>query len=80
MNAAGYHCDLHSEQGDPVEASLAHRTDIYANWFLPTCCMFTVRESDIVGNTVVISWRMIDKFGCADDRIDITRYGRFERH
>lgn len=49
-----------------MEASLANEMDIYANWLLPTYCMFTVRESDIVVSTVVITGRMIDEFRCAD--------------
>lgn len=57
---------LPGEQGDPLEASLANGMDIYANWLLPTYCMFTVRESDIVVSTVVITGRMIEEFRCAD--------------
>ena len=60
MNAAGYYHGLPGEQGDPEEASLVYGMDIYANWLLPIYCMFAVRESDIVGNTVVITRRMID--------------------
>ena len=41
--------------------------------------MFTLRESDIVDNTVVITRRMIDEFRCADGWIGIVRYGCFER-
>lgn len=46
---------LPGEQGDPLVASLANGVSIYANWPLPTYCMFTVRESDIVVSTVVIT-------------------------
>lgn len=66
MNAAGYYHGLPGEQGDPLEASLAYGMGIYANWLLPIYCMFVVRESDIVEDTVVITRRMIDKFRCTD--------------
>lgn len=79
MNAAGYYHGLPGEQGDPLEASVAYGMGIYANWLLPICCMFTVRESDIVDNTVVITRRMIDEFRCAEGWIGIVRYGCFER-
>lgn len=79
INAAGYYHDLPGEQGDPLEASLAYGMGIYAHWLLPIYCMFTVRESDIVDNTVVITRRMIDEFRCADGWIGIVRYGCFER-
>lgn len=46
---------LPGEQGNPLEVSLAYGMGIYANWLLPTYCMFTVRESDIVVSTVVIT-------------------------
>lgn len=62
MNAAGYYHGLPGEQGDQLEASLAYGMGIYAHWLLPIYCMFTVRESDIVDNTVVINRRMIDEF------------------
>ena len=52
---------------------------IYANWLLPTYCMFTVRERDIVVSTVVITGRMIEEFRCADGRIGIVWYDRFKR-
>lgn len=55
MNAAGYYHGLPGEQGNPLEASLAYGMGIYAHWLLPIYCMFTVRESDIVDNTVVIT-------------------------
>ena len=55
MNAAGYYHGLPGEQGDPLEASLAYGMGIYAHWLLPIYCMFTVRESDIVDNTVMIT-------------------------
>lgn len=79
MNAAGYYHGLPGEQGDPLEASLAYGMGIYAHWLLPIYCMFTVRESDIVDNTVVITRRMIDEFRCAEGWIGIVRYGCFER-
>lgn len=79
MNAADYCHGLPGEQGDPLEASLAYMMGIYANWLLPTCCTFTVREGDIVDNAVVVTRRMNDEFRCADDWIGIVRYDRFER-
>lgn len=79
MNAAGYYHGLPGEQGDPLEASLAYGMGIYANWLLPIYCMFTLRESDIVDNTVVITRQMIDEFRCADGWIGIVQYGCFER-
>ena len=79
MNAAGYYHELPGEQGDPLEASLAYGMGIYANWLLPIYCMFTVRESDIVNNNVVITRRMIDEFRCAEGWIGIVRYGCFEQ-
>ena len=79
MNAADYCHGLPGEQGDPLEASLAYMMGIYANWLLPTCCTFTVREGDIVDNAVVITRRMNDESRCADDWIGIVRYDRFER-
>lgn len=66
INAASYYHVLPGEQGDPLEASLANGTSINANWPLPTYYMFTVRESDIVVSTVVITGRMIEEFRCAD--------------
>lgn len=79
MNAAGYYHGLPGEQGDPLEASLAYGMGIYAHWLLPIYCMFTVRESDIVDNTVMITRRMIDELRCAEGWIGIVRYGCFER-
>lgn len=79
MNAAGYYHGLPREQGDPLEASLAFGMGIYAHWLLPIYRMFTVRESDIVDNAVVVTRRMIDEFRCADGWIGIVRYGCFER-
>lgn len=70
---------LPGEQGDSLVASLANGVSIYANWPLPTYCMFTVRESDIVVSTVVITERMIEDFRCTDGRIGIVRYSRLER-
>lgn len=63
MNAADYCRGLPGEQGNPLEASLAYGMGIYANWLLPICCTFTVRESDIVDNAVVITRRMNDESG-----------------
>lgn len=80
MNAAGYHHDLPGEQGDPLDASLAYGMGIYANWFLQIYCMFTVRESDLVGNAIVIERRIIDEFRRADGRIGIVRYDRIKRY
>lgn len=79
MNAAGYCHGLPGEQGDPLEASLAYGTGIYANWLLSTCCMFTVRENDIVNSTVVITRQMIGEFRCVDGCIGIVRRGCFGR-
>lgn len=39
--------------------------------------MYTVRENDIVDNTVKIPMRMIQEFGCADGWIGIVRYDSF---
>lgn len=41
--------------------------------------MYTVRENDIVGNTVKIPKRMIQEFGCADGWIGIVQYDSFAR-
>lgn len=49
-------------------ASLAYGMGIYANQLLPIYHMFTVQESEIANNTVVITRRMIDEFRCADAR------------
>lgn len=64
-NAAGCYHGLPGEQVDPLEASLACGMGIYANWLLSIYCMFTVRESDIVNNTVLTTWRMNDGSRCA---------------
>lgn len=53
MNAAGYYHGPPGEQVDPLEASLACGMGIYANWLLSIYRMFTVRESDIMNNTVL---------------------------
>lgn len=79
MNAAGYYHGLHGEQGDPLEASLAYGKGIYAHWLLPIYCMYTVRESDIVDNAVVITKRMVEEFRCSDGWIGIVQYDRFEQ-
>lgn len=52
---------------------------IYANWLLPICCMFKVRENDIVGDTVVTTRRMIEEFRGTNRWIGIVRYDLFER-
>lgn len=62
MNAAGYHHGLLGEQGDPLEASLAYGIGIYASWLLPVYCTFTVRESDIANNAVLITMGIFDEF------------------
>ena len=41
--------------------------------------MYTVRENDIVDNTVKIPIRMIQEFGCADWWIGIVQYDSFAR-
>ena len=64
---------------DILSLYLAHETDVYANRLLPTCCMFTVREIDILNSTAMITRRMIEEFRCADAWIDIVRYDCFER-
>ena len=66
MNAADYYHGLPGEQGDPLEASLAYGVGVYAHWLLPIYCMFTVWESDIVDNAVVITKRMVEEFRCSD--------------
>lgn len=66
MNAAGYYHGPPGEQGNPLEASLACGMGIYAHWLLPIYCMYTVRESDIVDNAVVITKRMVEEFRCSD--------------
>ena len=40
-------------------------------------CMYTVRENDIVDNTVKIPKRMIQEFGCEDGWIGIVQYVSF---
>lgn len=67
------------ERGDPLEVSLAYGMSIYANWLLPTYCMFTVRERDIIDNTVMISKRMNNEFRCSAGWISIVRHDNFER-
>lgn len=79
MNAAGYYHGLPGEQGDPLEASLAPGACLYGYTRLPIYCMHTVRENDIVGNTVKIPIRMIREFGCADGWIGIVQYDSFAR-
>ena len=46
---------------------------------LPISCMYTVRENDIVDNTVKILIRMIREFGYADGWIGIVQYDSFAR-
>lgn len=79
MNAAGYYHGLPGEQGDPLEASMVLPACIYGNYRLPIYCMYTVRENDIVDNTVKIPMRMIREFGCADGWIGIVQYDSFAR-
>lgn len=79
MNAAGYYHGLPGEQGDPLEASMAPGVCLYRYTSLPIYCMYTVRENDIVNNTVKIPKRMIQEFGCEDGWIGIVQYGRFAR-
>lgn len=79
MNAAGYYHGLPGEQGDPLEASMAPGACLYRYTSLPIYCMYTVRENDIVDNTVKIPIRMIQEFGCADGWIGIVRYDSFAR-
>lgn len=77
-NAAGYHHGRPGERGNPLEAFLAHGTGIYANWLLPICYMYTVRENYIADNTVKNPRRMIQEFRCAEGRIGIVQHGRFK--
>lgn len=60
-----YH-GLLSEQGDSLGASLVYGMDIYANWLLPIYCMFTVQESKIANNSVVIIERINDGYRSTD--------------
>lgn len=77
MNAAGYYHGLPGEQGDPLEASMAPGARLHGNTCLPIYCMYTVRENDIVNNTVKIPKRMIQEFGCEDGWIGIVQYVSF---
>lgn len=77
MNAAGYYHGLPGEQGDPLEASMAPGACLYGYASLPIYCMYTVRENDIVDNTLKIPMRMVREFGCADGWIGIVRYDSF---
>lgn len=77
MNAAGYYHGLPGEQGDPLEASMAPGVCLYRYTDLPIYCVYTVREDDIVDNTVKIPMRMIQEFGCADGWIGIVQYDSF---
>lgn len=77
MNAVGYYHGLSGEQGDPLEASMAPGACLYGHTCLPIYCMYTVRENDIVDNTVKIPMRMIQEFGCADGWIGIVQYDSF---
>lgn len=79
MNAAGYYHGLPGEQGDSLEASMAPGACLYRYTCLPIYCMYTVRENDIVGNTVKIPMRMILEFGCESGWIGIVRYDSFAR-
>lgn len=79
MNAAGYYHGLPGEQGDSLEASMAPGVCLYGYTCLPIYCMYTVRENDIVNNTVKIPMRMIQEFGCEDGWIGIVQYVSFAR-
>lgn len=79
MNAAEYYNGLPGEQGDPLEASMVLPACIYGNYRLPIYCMYTVRENNIVENTVKIPIRMIREFGRADEWIGIMQYDSFAR-
>lgn len=79
MNAAGYYHGLPGEQGDPLEASMAPGARLHGYTCLHIYCMYTVRENDIVDNTVKIPIRMIQEFGCADWWIGIVQYDSFAR-
>lgn len=79
MNAAGYYHGLPGEQGDPLEASMVPGARLYGNYRSHICCMYTVRQSDIVNDCVQIPMRMIWEFGCADGWIGIVRYDSFAR-
>lgn len=79
MNAAGYYHGLPGEQGDPLEASMVLPACIYGNYRMPIYCMYTVRENNIVDNTVKIPIRMIQEFGCEDGWIGIVQYASFAR-
>ncbi len=79
MNAAGYYHGLPGEQGDPLEASMAPGACLYGHTCLPIYYMYTVRENDIVGNTVKIPMRMIREFGCTDGWIGVVQYDSFAR-
>lgn len=79
MNATGYYHGLPGEQGDPLEAYMAPGACLYGYTRLPIYCTYTVRENDIVDNTVKITMRMIKEFGCADGWIGIVQYDSFER-
>lgn len=79
MNAVGYYHGLPGEQGDPLEASMAPGACLYRYTCLPIYCMYTVRENDIVNNTVNIPKRMIQEFGCEDGWIGIVQYASFAR-
>lgn len=77
MNAAGYYHGLPGEQGDPLEASMAPGVCLYGYTCLPIYCIYTVRENDIVDNTMKIPIRMIQQFGGADGWIGIVQYDSF---
>ncbi len=79
MNAAGYYHGLPGEQGDPLEASMAPGVCLYGYTCLPIYCIYTVRENDIVDNTMKIPIRMIQQFGGADWWIGIVQYDSFAR-
>lgn len=66
MNAAGYYHGPPGEQSVSLVASLAYGMGIYANWLLPIYCMFTVQESKIANNSVVIIGRINDGYRSTD--------------
>lgn len=52
---------------------------LYRYTSLPIYCMYTVRENDIVDNTVKIPMRMIREFGYANGWVGIVQYDSFAR-
>lgn len=62
-----------------AQRNMLPRVYLYRYTCLPIHCMYTVRENDIVDNTVKIPIRMIQEFGCADWWIGIVQYDSFAR-